>query len=178
MKMPERNTSIGSVTSDYEAKISQEAILLARRSHHVGPEPFGDPLSGVVLVMEELAEAASDRLIDALRRSLAAVKLDKAYVTWSSPHLLEEILSLEPGVLVAVGPTAARSIDFLNHPLAKTRFSEAPEGSWFTWTEGALGLRLPALVPALDDDGAKRRFWRAFLVLRVLDLGKKPDYCP
>jgi hypothetical protein len=161
------------VPSDYEAKISQEAALLARRSQRVGPEPFGDPHSGVVLVMEGTAEVASGRLIDALRRSLAAVKLDRAYITWSSPHLLEEILSLEPSVLVAVGPTAARSIDFLNYPLAKTRFSEIPEGSWFTWTEGALGLRLPALAPALDDAAAKRHFWRTFLALRALDLGKK-----
>jgi uracil-DNA glycosylase len=175
--MPERNTSsIGYVTSDYEVKISQEAALLARRSHRVGPEPLGDPLSAIVLVMEGPTEAASDRLIDALRRSLAAVKLDRAYVTWFSPHLLEEILSLEPGVLVAVGPTAARSIDLLNYPLAKTRFLETPEGSWFTWTEGALGLRLPALAPALDDAGAKRHFWRTFLTLRALDLDKKRGY--
>ncbi len=175
MKMPDRNTSIGSVTSDYEAKISQEAVLLARRSHRIGLEPFGDPLSGVVLVMERPAEVVNSRLTDALRRCLAAVKLDRAYATWSSPHLLEEILSLEPGVLVAVGPTAARSIDFLNYPLAKTSFSEAPEGSWFTWTEDALGLRLPDLAPALVDVGAKRRFWRAFLTLRALDLSKKLD---
>jgi hypothetical protein len=31
---------------------------------------------------------------------------------------------------------------------------------------------VPALIPALDEDGAKRRFWRAFLALR--DLGPAP----
>jgi hypothetical protein len=47
-------------------------------------------------------------------------------------------------------------------------FSEAPEGSWFIWTKGTRGLRLPALAPALDDPDAKRRFWTAFLALRTL----------
>jgi hypothetical protein len=70
--------------------------------------------------------------------------------------------------LVAVGPDVARAIDSLNYPLAKTGFSDAPEGSWFAWTKGTSGLRLPALAPALSDADAKRRFWRAFLALRVL----------
>jgi hypothetical protein len=106
-------------------------------------------------------------MVDALRRSLVAVKLERAYVTWPHPYLLEEMLSLEPTALVAVG-AAARTIDSLNYPLAKTQFSEATEGSWFAWTESASGLRLPALVPALSDAGAKRRFWRAFLAIRAL----------
>jgi hypothetical protein len=96
------------------------------------------------------------------------VNLDGAYVTWSSPDLLEEILSLEPGALVAVGPGAARAIDAIGYPLVKTGFSEAPEGSWFAWTTGTFGLRLPALAPALVDAEAKRRFWQAFLSLRSL----------
>ncbi len=174
--MPEKNAFIGPATSDYEAKISQETALLAHRSDRAGPEPFGDPLSGLVLVMEEPMETASNRVIDALRRCLAALKLDRAYVVWPSQYLLEETLSLEPGALVAVGSAAARSIDFLDYPLAKTSFSETPEGLWFTWTEGTLGLRLPALAPALNDTSAKRRFWQAFLALRTLDLDKKPGY--
>jgi len=156
----------------YEAKTSHEAARLARRSGRTGLRPFGDPLSGVVLVAEE--HAASDRLVEALRRSLAAVKLDEAYVTWSSPDLLEEILSLEPGALVAVGPVAARAIDAMGYPLAKTGFSEAPEGSWFAWTKDTFGLRLPALAPALVDADAKRRFWRAFLSLRALARDEDP----
>lgn len=151
---------------EYAVKTSHEVSGLARRREHTAPEPFGDPLSGIVLVAEPPAVEAG-RTVDALRRSLAAVKLDLAYVTWAPPSL-EEILALEPTVLVAVGPAAARSIDTLHYPLAKTIFSEAPEGSWFVWTEGTAGLKLPALDPALDDAGAKRRFWRAFLALRVL----------
>jgi len=172
--MPEINTSVDPAASDYEAKISQEAALLARRSMRVGPEPFGDPLSGVLLVLERKVGVDNARLVDALCRSLAAVKLDRAYVTWSSPYLLEELLSLEPGALVVVGPAAARSIDSLDYPLAKTGFSEAPEGSWFTWKRGTLGLRLPALSSALDDASAKRRFWRAFLALRALGPNENP----
>ena len=165
--MPE-NTSPHPAAKDYEAKISHEATRLACREHTRFLQPFGDPLSGVVLVAERADEAASAPLADALRRSLAAVRLDAAYVTWCPPVLLEEILSLEPCALVAVGPDVACAIDSLNYPLAKTGFSEASEGTWFAWTKGTSGLRLPALAPALGDDDAKRRFWRAFLALRVL----------
>jgi hypothetical protein len=121
-----------------------------------------------LLVVEPAAGAANARVVDALRRSLATVRLDEAYVTWTHSNLLEEILSLEPGALVAIGPAAVRAIDSLNYPLARTAFSEGPEGSWFPWTKGTSGLRLPALAPALESDEAKRRFWRAFLALRAL----------
>ena len=157
---------------DYGAKTLREAAQTARRATRTGPEPFGDPLSGVLLVAEPAAVAANARanagVADALRRSLATVKLDAAYVTWSHSDLLEEILSIEPGALVAVGTAAARAIDFLAYSLARTSFSEAPEGSWFAWTKGTSGLKLPALAPALKDQDAKRRFWRAFLALRTL----------
>jgi hypothetical protein len=150
---------------------------LARRSKRAGlPQPFGNPLSGVVLVAESPAGTEGAKMVDALRRSLAAVSLDEAYVTWSSPDLLEELLSLEPAVLVAVGPSTARAIDAAGYPLARTLFWEAPEGSWFAWTRGTFGLRLPALAPALADADAKRRFWRAFLALRALPRDKNPSY--
>jgi hypothetical protein len=162
------NGSPLSATGDYGAKTSREAAQTARRTTRAGPEPFGDPLSGILLVAEPAAGAANARVVDALRRSLATVKLDEAYVTWIHSDLLEEILSLEPGALVVVGPAAARAIDSLDYPLARMAFSEVPEGSWFAWTKGASGLRLPALAPALEDEDAKRHFWRAFLALRAL----------
>ncbi len=162
------NVSPSHATNVYNAKTSHEAGRWARHALSAGLVPFGDPLSGVVLVAESPTEEETVvGMVDALRRSLATVKLDGAYVTWPSLNLLEEILSLEPGALVAIGP-AARAIDDLGYPLARTGFSEAPEGSWFAWTRGTLGLRLPALAPALTDANAKRRFWRAFLALRVL----------
>jgi len=161
--------------SDYEAKISQETTRLAcqaAQAAYTGPSPFGDPLSGITLVTERVTEEGAAeteaKIADALRRSLAAVKLDRAYVTWTHPDLLEELLSLEPSALVAVGPGAAHAIDSLDYPLAKEPFSDAAEGVWFAWTDGTFGLRLPALALALTDADAKRRFWRAFLALRAL----------
>ena len=162
------NVSPPPATGDYGAKTSREAARLAYRATRTGPEPFGDPLTGILLIAEPAAEAANAGVVDALRRSLATVKLDGAYVTWPHSNLLEEILALEPGALVVLGPAAARAIDSLDYPLARTLFSESPEGSWFDWTKGTSGLRLPALAPALEDAAAKRRFWRAFLAIRAL----------
>ena len=164
--MPRKAVTAPTSTREYAAKISHEVSRLASRREQNAPKPFGDPLSGTVLIVEPPATEAS-RTVDALRRSLTSVKLERAYVTWA-PLSLEEVLALEPNVLVAIGPGAARSIDSLNYPLAKVTFSAAPEGSWFSWTEGTVGLKLPALDRALDDADAKRRFWRAFLTLRVL----------
>jgi len=110
---------------------------------------------------------AGPRVVDALRRSLDSVGLPEAYVVPSSTGLLPEMLLVaEPSVLSAVGPDAAREIDSLDHPLSRCPFSDAAEGELFSWTAGTIGLRLPPLAPALDDDGAKKRFWRAFLALR------------
>ncbi len=166
--MPERNSSSRSIKGEYQAKTTHEAARLARRPVHFEPKPFGDPCSGVMLVAERTAEEVSVQLIDALQRSLAAVKLDRAYVTWPSQGLFEEVLSVEPNALVAVGPDAAHTIDSLDYPLARTRFLESPEGSWFAWKEDTFGLLLPALTPALEDPETKRRFWQAFLALRAL----------
>ena len=174
------STSFHPSVKDYEGKICHEATRRLTHPERTGClEPFGDPLSGIVLIAERADEASSALLADALSRSLAAVKLDAAYVIWYPPILLEDLLSLEPSALVAVGPDVARAIDSLNYPLAKTRFSGSSEGSWFTWTKGTSGLRLPAVAPALSDADAKRRFWRAFLALRGLasihkELGSHP----
>ena len=173
---PQPRRAAPPAADDYGAKVSHEAETASGRSARPDlPYPSGDPLSGIVLVGEPAPSAAgSARLADALRRSLCAVSLDAAYVTWSPPDVLrEELLSLEPTVLVAVGPGAARAVDDAGHALVKTRFREAPEGSWFPWTRGTTGLLLPDLAPALEDLAAKRRFWRAFLALR--DLAPNPS---
>jgi len=152
---------------EHRAKTAEETARIARRLKKAGhPAPLGDPASGVMLVVES---PAGPRVVDALRRSLDSVGLDHAYVFWSSTGLLlEALLVAEPSVLAAVSPEAAREIDALGHPLARRPFLEAAEGEWFSWTAGAAGLRLPPLAPALDDEAAKRRFWRAFLALREL----------
>ena len=159
-----------SAADEYRAKVAHEVGGTSTARPNDLPYPSGDPLSGVVLVGEPApSTAGSARLTDALRRSLRAVGLDDAYVTWSgSGLLLQELLSLEPSVLVAVGPGAARAVDEAGYVLVKTSFREAVEGAWFPWTEGTTGLLLPDLAPALEDPGAKRRFWRAFLTLRGL----------
>jgi len=136
------------------------------------PAPLGDPSSGIVLVVEQ---PVGPRILQALQRSLKTIELQEAYVTYTSTGLLaQEILATDPHALVAVGPGAAREIDALDYPLAQRSFAEAEVGSWFAWTKGAAGLSLPALNPALDDEGAKRRFWRAFLALRDLIAAPQP----
>jgi len=79
----------------------------------------------------------------------------------------EELLAIEPRVLVAVGADAARDIDAAGCPLARQPFSEAEPGVWFSWTKGIAGLLLPSLAPALENEPAKRLFWRAFLTLKT-----------
>lgn len=156
-----------SADDEYRAKTEHEISVLSRRIKSTGhPAPTGDPSSGVVLVVEQ---PVGPRVLQALERSLDAVGLAGSYVTYTSTGTLaEEILATEPHALVAVGPTAAREIDALGHPLAQSPFSEAETGVWFTWTKGTAGLALPPLASALDDEAAKRRFWRAFLALRDL----------
>jgi hypothetical protein len=130
------------------------------------PAPLGDPTSGVVLVVEQ---PVGPRALEALKLSLQAVGLPEAYVTYESTGLLaQEIQATEPHALIAIGAGAARDIDTIDYPLVRQPFSEAESGIWFTWTKGTSGLLLPSLVPALDDDAAKRHFWRAFLTLREL----------
>lgn len=144
-----------------------EISALSRRMKQAGhPAPLGDPTDGVVLVVEQ---PVGPRILHALKASLAAVNLPDAYVTYAATGLLaEELLAAEPLALVAIGPGAARDIDALDHPLARTPFSTAPEGTPFAWTVGTSGLLLPPILPALDDDTNKRRFWRLFLALKDL----------
>ena len=152
---------------DYWRKTEREISVLSKRIKAAGhPAPSGNPNSGVVLVVEQ---PVGPRVLGALQASLAAVNLPDAYVTYAATGFLkEELLAAEPHALVAVGPGAASEIDNLAHPLARTPFSEAKEGSPFAWTRGTAGLRLPSLTPALTDDTHKRRFWRCFLALRDL----------
>ena len=152
---------------DYREKTAYEIARLSKRIKEQGhPAPLGDPASGVVLVLEQ---PVGPRVLDAVKRCLSAIRLPEAYVTYESTGLLaSEILATEPQALVAIGPGAVRDIDDLDHPLVKQPFSDAEPGAWFPWTKGTLGLVLPAIAPALNDDRTKRRFWHAFLSLRNL----------
>jgi hypothetical protein len=152
---------------DYREKTAYEISRLAKRMKEQGhPAPLGDPASGVVLVLEQ---PVGPRVLNAVQRSLGAVGLPEAYVTYESTGLLaNEMMATEPQALVAIGPGAVRDIDDLDHPLVKQPFSDAEPAAWFPWTKGTMGLVLPAIAPALNDDATKRRFWRAFLSLRDL----------
>lgn len=150
---------------DYRAKAERE-LGSGRAGGRAGSGlPTGDPASGVLLVLEP---PESPAVLDALRRSLDNVGHPRARVVPADEKLLQEILSGCPAAMVAVGPRAAHALDGLEYPLARARFSEAPEGEWFVWSRGARGMALPALAPALEDEEAKRGFWRAFLALRAL----------
>ena len=155
---------------DYREKADYEVSRLARRMKEVGhPAPLGDPTSGVMLVVEQ---PVGPRVLEALKLSLQAVGLPEAYVTYESTGLLaEEIQAAEPHALIAIGAAAASDIDAIDYPLVRYPFSEAEPGIWFPWTKGTAGITLPSLAPALDDDAAKQRFWRAFVTLRDLTSG-------
>ena len=149
---------------DYTRKTVYEISRLSDHMKKEGhPAPLGDPTSGVVLVLEQ---PFGPRTLEALKLSLQAVGLQGAYITYQSTGLLaQEIQATEPHVLVAIGAGAARYIDAIDYPLVRHPFSTAELGVWFPWTKGTAGLLVPALTPALEDDAAKRRFWRAFLTL-------------
>ena len=157
--------------SDYARKTTYEVSRLSKLMKGEGhPTPLGDPTSGVVLVLEE---PFGPRTLLALKLSLEAVGLQQAYVTYESTGLLaQEIQTTEPGVLVAIGPGAAREVDAIDYPLVRQAFSKAEPGVCFPWTKGTKGLLTPSLAPALDDEAAKRRFWSAFLALK--DLANSP----
>ncbi len=128
--------------------------------------PLGDASSGIMLVVEQ---PLGPRLLNAVERSLVSISLPDAYVSWSSTGLLmQEILAVQPSVLVAVGPGAARDLDALEYPLSRNSFANATVGTWFSWTRSVAGMQLPALAPALENEKAKKCFWRNFLALRVL----------
>jgi hypothetical protein len=156
---------------DYGEKTAYEVSRLSKRMKLDGhPAPLGDPASGVVLVLEQ---PTGPRALTALTLSLRAVGLPDAYVTYESTGLLaHEIRATSPQALVAIGEGAARDIDAIDYPLVRQTFSNSEPAVWFPWTKGTAGLVLPAIVPALDDDAAKRRFWQAFLTLK--NLGYSP----
>jgi hypothetical protein len=152
---------------DYRGKTEHEISHISRRLKEDGyPAPLGDPASRIVLVVEQ---PVGPRILEALKLSLRAVGLPEAYVTYASTGLLEEeLLAIEPHALVAVGAGAASDIDATGYPLVRQPFSEAEPGVWFSWTKGTLGILVPSLGPALDDEAAKRRFWRTFLGMKAL----------
>lgn len=147
---------------DYLAKISREIPDEGSTSDL----PLGRADSGVMVVLEPPHTLA---VLDALTRSLQAVGHPLALVVAADERLARSMLSASPAAVAAVGPGAARCLDETEYPLARARFREATVGEWFVWSNGARGLALPPLAPALEDEEAKREFWKAFLALRALE---------
>ncbi len=148
---------------DYRAKISRETS-----GDGAGELPRGEADSGVMVVLEPPHTPA---VLDALARSLESVGHPLALVVEADERLARRMLSATPAAVAAVGPEAVRCVDEMDYPLARARFSEAPVGEWFAWSKGMRGLVLPPLAPALEDEEAKRGFWKAFLALRGLERG-------
>ncbi|MGI8650020.1 MAG: hypothetical protein ACR2KW_06525 [Rubrobacter sp.] len=153
--------------SDYRKKAERGLADIYRQMQRAGhPKPLGDPLFGVVIILEQ---PVGPRVIQAISLSLDAVNFPDAYVTFTATGMLNRELRLtEPRILVAVGSEAAREIDELQNPLSLGKFADATPGTPFPWKRNTAGLLLPSLAPVLDDEPGKRRFWSAFLALKTL----------
>lgn len=75
-------------------------------------------------------------------------------------RLVEEIAIVQPKLVVAMGREALDILNELQLPLAETL---APrEGELQALTPSIDGLYTPSIDDALDEEAAKRTFWRAF----------------
>ncbi len=75
-------------------------------------------------------------------------------------RLLEEIAIVQPKMVVVMGEDALAVVNDLDVPLARPLAAEP--GRIQTFTPSVDGLYVPNIDDALDEEGAKRAFWRAF----------------
>jgi uracil-DNA glycosylase len=78
-------------------------------------------------------------------------------------RLVEEIAIVQPKIVVAMGPDALDCLNELQLPLAR-EVREEP-GVVQRLTPSIEALYVPDIDRSLDEEGAKRAFWRAFRVL-------------
>jgi uracil-DNA glycosylase family 4 len=78
-------------------------------------------------------------------------------------RLVEEIAIVQPKIVVVMGPEALAELNGLELPLA--REIRAAPGDIQTLTPSIDALYTPDIDDALDEEQAKREFWRAFRVL-------------
>jgi uracil-DNA glycosylase family 4 len=78
-------------------------------------------------------------------------------------RVLEELAIVQPKIVVAMGEDALATLNDLDVPLARPL--EADPGTIQSLTPSIDGLYVPNIDEALDEDGAKRAFWRAFQAL-------------
>ena len=79
-------------------------------------------------------------------------------------RLVEEIAIVQPKLVVVMGPEALEVLNELQLPLARTRCGAAP-GELQSLTPSIDALYTPNIDEALDEEQAKRAFWKAFRVL-------------
>lgn len=78
-------------------------------------------------------------------------------------RILEELAIVQPKIVVVMGEEALHVVNDLGIPLAR-RLEQAP-GAIQSLTPSIDALYVPNIDEALDEEGAKRAFWRAFKVL-------------
>jgi uracil-DNA glycosylase family 4 len=95
------------------------------------------------------------------------VKCPVADTTLAAPEcvarLVEEIAIVQPKLVVVMGPDALEVLNELSLPLARN--VRAEEGVIQTLTPSIDALYVPDIDEALDEESAKRAFWRAFRVV-------------
>jgi uracil-DNA glycosylase len=78
-------------------------------------------------------------------------------------RLVEEIAIVQPKIVVVMGPEALDTLNEVALPLA--RELEMRPGEVQTLTPSIEALYTPNIDEALDEESAKREFWRAFRIL-------------
>jgi uracil-DNA glycosylase family 4 len=78
-------------------------------------------------------------------------------------RVLEELLIVQPKIVVAMGPDALQTLNELEVPLARPIAAELGELQQLTPSIAA--LYVPNIDEALDEEDAKREFWAAFKLL-------------
>lgn len=78
-------------------------------------------------------------------------------------RILEELAIVQPKIVVVMGEDALHVVNDLGIPLA--RHVEQVPGAVQQLTPSIDALYVPDIDEALDEEGAKRAFWRAFKVL-------------
>jgi uracil-DNA glycosylase family 4 len=78
-------------------------------------------------------------------------------------RVAEEIALVQPRIVVVMGEDALRELNELALPLARPVEAKIGESQKLTPTIDA--LYVPDIDAALDEEGAKRRFWNAFRAL-------------
>ena len=78
-------------------------------------------------------------------------------------RVLDELAIVQPRIVVVMGEEALRELNDLDLPLS--REVEARPGEVQALTPSCDALWVPDIDAALDDEGAKRAFWKAFRTL-------------